>query len=125
MTKKYFMQETGKELKFGDMIELNLTKDLPNGHVKHLHFECKFIPDLIPLLLEEGIIEEKEFEEKNPKDSINTFCGAAELDIIQQLLDLTTELNNRLNAQEKSISDIYYKLKNIHTDFNARPTKKK
>lgn len=52
------MKGTEDELQFGDMIELNFTKDLPDGGVSHHHLECKFIPELVPMLLEDGIIEE-------------------------------------------------------------------
>lgn len=63
--KKYFMTDSNKELKFGDVIMLNLTKDLPNNNIKHLHFECKFIPELIPLLLDENIIRIENTDNKN------------------------------------------------------------
>lgn len=58
--KKYFMCETGNEVKFGDRIELDLTEDLENGNMVHRHLDCKFHPMLVELLEEEGIIEEEE-----------------------------------------------------------------
>ena len=66
--KKYFMQETAEELKFGDMIVLDLSKEMENGHTKHHHLECKFIPELVPILLEEGVIKEEEVEDETPLD---------------------------------------------------------
>ena len=58
--KKFFLKETGKELQFGDMIELDFTQEMPNGKTKYHHLECKFHPMLVPILLESGVIEEKE-----------------------------------------------------------------
>lgn len=109
--KKYFMQGTAEELKFGDMIVLDLTKDMPNGNVKHHHFECKFIPELIPILLEEGIIEVQNIKEKKPKnnpkpeqkplDFVDDKCPMD--DVIKSVEDL--EL--RVDKLEEMVSAVY------------------
>lgn len=67
--KKYFMKGTEDEVQFGDMIELDLTEDMDNGHVKHHHLECKFLPEMVAMFLEEGVVEEVEDdEEESPLD---------------------------------------------------------
>lgn len=85
--KKYFMQGTADELHFGDVIELDVTKSLPSGKVRHHHLECKFLPELLPLLLEEGIIEEKEIEEKKP-----AAASYANATLIEELLSVLNAL---------------------------------
>lgn len=114
--KKYFMKGTEDELQFGDMIELDLTEDLPNGKVRHHHLECKFIPELVPLLLEEEIIEvveEKEKEEKpldfQDPDSI----------LIDELLKANQNLEHRVYKLEKEIN----KMKASMANFNFKPHK--
>lgn len=114
--KKYFMKGTEDELQFGDMIELDLTEDLPNGKVRHHHLECKFIPELVPLLLEEKIIEvveEKEKEEKpldfQDPDSI----------LIDELLKANQNLEHRVYKLEKEIN----KMKASMVNFNSKPHK--
>ena len=54
--KKYFMKGTQDEVQFGDMLELDFTKDTKNGTI-HRHLETKFIPELVDILVEEGVIE--------------------------------------------------------------------
>lgn len=62
--KKYFMQGTDDELKFGDVISVVLTKENPDGTTKHICMECKFLEEYIPLLLEDEIIEVREDPEE-------------------------------------------------------------
>ena len=62
--KKYFMKGTEDEIQFGDMVVVNLSKDMSDGHTQYQHFECRFLPDLVPLLMESDVIEEKEVEEE-------------------------------------------------------------
>lgn len=56
MSKKYFMKETGEELEFGDIIELNCSKELEDGRVT-IEREIKFSEDTVEVLLDLGIIE--------------------------------------------------------------------
>lgn len=91
------MQETAEELEFGDMIVLDLSHDMENGHTKHHHLECKFMPELVPILLEEGIIEEKEVEEENPLDFQYSYST------IDELLKANQNLEHRVYRLEKAI----------------------
>ena len=69
--KKYFMKGTQDEVQFGDMLELDFTKDTKNGTI-HRHLETKFIPELVDILVEEGVIEVKTCTDKqnNTAESI-------------------------------------------------------
>ena len=62
--KQYFMQETNEEIQFGDTLDLTLEKRLCGIVTEVRHLTCKFIPELVPLLLEEGIIIEKEVKDE-------------------------------------------------------------
>lgn len=99
--KKYFMKDSGEELKFGDMIELDFTKDTNDGHTCHHHLECKFISGLIPMLLEQGIIEEKEFENKN-NDTPDDDC----LETAQMIMSTLETIANKVKQMDDKITDL-------------------
>lgn len=99
--KKYFMKDSGEELKFGDMIELDFTKDTNDGHTCHHHLECKFIPGLIPMLLEQGIIEEKEFENKN-NDTPDDDC----LETAQMIMSTLETIADKVKQMDDKITDL-------------------
>lgn len=101
--KKYFLQGTAEELNIGDMIELDLTKDLPNGNVRHHHVECKFIPELIPLLLEQGIVEVQEVKDKKPVGN--------DQHTVQELIKANETLTSRIDELE----DVLKKVVNLLT----------
>lgn len=99
--KKYFMKGTDDEIQFGDMIELDLTKDLPDGKVQHHHLECKFIPELVPLLLEEGVVEEKIEEEELPLDFHDDNCP-----MMEELIKANETLEHRVYNLEKAVNKL-------------------
>lgn len=109
---KYFMTGSNKELKFGDVIMLNLTKDLRNGNIKHLHFECKFIPEMIPLLLDENIIRientDNEKTDSNKRDNINDNVNNDFMttvnNTIKNMLDIQKMHQVRLNKLETTLN---------------------
>lgn len=106
--KKYFMKDSGEELKFGDMIELDFTKDTNDGHTCHHYLECKFIPGLIPMLLEQGIIEEKEFENKN-NDTPDDSC----LETAQMIMSTLETIANKIKQMDNKITDLNKIVKNL------------
>lgn len=65
---KYFLKGTEEELHLGDALQLVLTKESENGSVKQCHLECEFTSDLIPLLMEFGVIYMKNIEENKVLD---------------------------------------------------------
>ena len=99
--KKYFMKNTEDELQFGDMIELDFTKDMPDGNVKHKHLECKFLPELIPMLLEEDIIEVVDDEEEPTEETPEDCCPIEQIIIAQEDLELKVE------KLEKIVKELY------------------
>lgn len=94
------MQETAEELEFGDMIVLDLSEDMKNGHTKHHHLECKFIPELVPILLEEGVIVEKEVEEEKPLDFQD---DDAPCPLMEEVIKANEELELRVDKLEKTV----------------------
>lgn len=102
------MKDSGEELKFGDMIELDFTKDTNDGHTCHHHLECKFIPGLIPMLLEQGIIEEKEFENKN-NDTPDDDC----LETAQMIMSTLETIANKIKQMDNKITDLNKIVKNL------------
>lgn len=111
--KKYFMKGTEDELQFGDLIELDLTKDMPNGKVKHHHLDCKFIPELIPLLLDAEVIDEvDEEEEKEDTLDFQEECPLFE-DILKanKALELKVEhLEAAVDVLKESIANLIRKV---------------
>lgn len=109
--KKYFMKDSGEEVKFGDMIELDFTKDTEDGHTCHHHLECKFIPGLIPLLLEKNIIEEKELKEdkdENTETSDNEDCEIANmiLSILETFALKFKQMDDKINTLNKIVNEL-------------------
>lgn len=109
--KKYFLQETAEELEFGDMIVLDLSHDMENGHTKHHHLECKFMPELVPILLEEGIIKEEEVKEDKPLDFQD------DSPMIDELLKANQNLEKRVYTLEKAV----IKLREMIASFAVKP----
>ena len=106
------MKGTEDELQFGDMIELNLVKE-EDGHKVHSHLECKFIPELIDMLLENDVIEvvgdEEEEEGLEFADDDDCLIDDILEDIenIEKRLDVLEENNKRTL---KTIEKAYEKL---------------
>ena len=111
--KKYFMQETAEELKFGDMIVLDLSRDMENGHTKHLHLECKFIPELVPILLEEGVIKEEEVKDEKPLDFQDDSTSDS---VIEEIIKANEKLELKVDKMEREI----FTLHQIVTSLSAK-----
>lgn len=105
------MQETAEELEFGDMIVLDLSEDMKNGHTKHHYLECKFMPELVPILLEEGVIVEKEVKEDRPLDFQDN-CP-----MVDDLLKANQNLEKRVYTLEKAV----IKLREMIASFAVKP----
>lgn len=94
------MQETAEELEFGDMIVLDLSHDMENGHTKHHHLECKFMPELVPILLEEGVIVEKEVKENKPLDFQDNDTPYT---LMEEVIKANEELELRVDKLEREV----------------------
>lgn len=109
------MQETAEELEFGDMIVLDLSHDMENGHTKHHHLECKFMPELVPILLEEGIIEEKEVKEEKPLDFQDN------PPMIKELLKDNQNLKKRVYTLEKAVIKLHKMVASLTVKSATKP----
>lgn len=94
------MRETAEELEFGDMIVLDLSHDMENGHTKHHHLECKFMPELVPILLEEGVIVEKEVKENKPLDFQDNDTPYT---LMEEIIKANEELELRVDKLEREV----------------------
>lgn len=94
------MQETAEELEFGDMIVLDLSHDMENGHTKHHHLECKFMPELVPILLEEGVIVEKEVKENKPLGFQDDDTPRS---LMEEIIKANEELELRVDKLEREV----------------------
>lgn len=81
--KKYVLKDTNEVVDFGDIIELVLIKNNPDGTDKHKVKMVKFSEDLIPLLLEEGILDvqdDKDSQEELKKKPLIDFSKDDDLE---------------------------------------------
>lgn len=113
--KKYFLQETAEELEFGDMIVLDLSHDMENGHTKHHHLECKFMPELVPIFLEEGIIKEEEVKEDKPLDFQD------DSPMIDELLKANQNLEKKVYTLEKAVIKLREMVASLAVKSAAKP----
>lgn len=94
--KKYFMKGSGKEISFGDMVEVDFTKDMPNDKVKYYHMECRFLPELLPIFLENDVIEEKDIKDEDSEDKDSNIE-----DNIMKVLDNISKVTEKLIASNE------------------------
>ena len=107
--KKYFMKGTEDELQFGDLIELDLTKDMPNGKVKHHHLDCKFIPELIPLLLDAEVIDAVDEEEEKKE----TLDFQEECPLFEDVLKANEALEMKVEKLEAAVDVLKESIANL------------
>lgn len=62
--KKYFLKGTGEEVKIGDIVALDLEGKGERGDKIFEHLEVKATPMMLSLLMDEGVIEEKDFQKE-------------------------------------------------------------
>lgn len=70
--KKYFMKGTEDEVQFGEDIVADVVREM-GGKCKHTHVDCVFLPELVSLLLEKGVIEEREFDDPKEEEEEEDF----------------------------------------------------
>lgn len=118
--KKYFLKNSNEKLKFGDIIELDFTKDTEDGHTRHHHLECKFIPDLIPLLLKQEIIVEKEVEDKDT-DTSDDDC----LETAQMIISTLEAFDRKIKQLDDKIASLNKTIKKLQHNHNASKSSRK
>lgn len=107
MSKKYFMKETGEELEFGDIIELNCSKELEDGRVT-IEREIKFSEDTVDVLLDLDIIEVEDslidFSDNNEEEEEEFDCPYEEL--LGRILKNQEDLGKRVDQLEEKINSL-------------------
>lgn len=138
--KKYVLKDTNEVVDFGDIIELVLIKNNPDGTDKHKVKMVKFSEDLIPLLLEEGILdvlqddenpqeklkkeplidfsknddlEEKETENSKSKDDEDEDDNFDVGEFIDSLIDVLETLGKSVKALDKEVYLLKKKVSNL------------
>ena len=115
MTKKmkqYFMQKTNEEIQFGDTLDLTLEKRLYGIVTEVRHLTCQFIPELVPLLLEEGIIMEKEVKdektdtESGSENEFDTTFMTTLFNLMDCMMETFEDLELRVDKLEKNIQSL-------------------
>lgn len=105
------MQETNEEIQFGDILDLTLEKRSPCGITTETrNIQCKFMPHLVPLLLEEGIIVEKEIaeekteeEEENMDSSFDATFITTFHNLVDCMMETLEDLEMRMDKLEKKV----------------------
>jgi hypothetical protein len=104
--KKYFIAGSDEELEFGDVIELDLTKETKHG-THCVGSEVTFSPDILPLLLEIGAVEEK--DEKNLID----FSEDEHSDELDELYERIEDIEASMEAQGEMIDEMMEGIKSL------------
>jgi hypothetical protein len=93
------MSGTEDEVRFGDKIQVDLTKE-EDGRTIHHHLDCKFLPEIVELLLENGVIEEGDTEEKDGYDEYDGRLAAVE-EKVEKLSDVIKKLLKQYGSKPK------------------------
>lgn len=101
---KYFLKGADEELQVGDKIVLDFNKETEKGKEFH-HLDCEFYPELIPLLMENDIIEVREVEDEEMK--------ALDCEFIETMLQASESLGNKVNAIQKELDILTALIKSV------------
>ena len=104
--KKYFIAGSDEELEFGDVIALDLTKETKHG-THCVESEVTFSPDILPLLLEIGAVEEK--DEKNLID----FSDDEPCDDLDELYERIEDIEVRMEEQDEMLEEMMKSIKSL------------
>lgn len=133
--KKYVLKDTNEVVDFGDIIELVLIKSNPDGTEKHKVKMVKFSEELIPLLLEEGILDvqedgdtkddshkplidfskdddtKKDKENEDPEDSEDSEEDAYMKELMDALVDTLETLGKSVKAIDEEVYSLSKRVK--------------
>lgn len=101
--KKFFMAGTDDELQFGDMLSVELYKELEDGKVTR-EVECKFTEETVDYLLSLGVVEERDTEKDDLIEFEDCYCEFEET--IRELLKNQASFEERLDALEKEFNKL-------------------
>lgn len=96
--KKYFIKGTDKELKIGDIMELNFIRvDDNNDEDEFFSMQAEVDNDLIRMFINEGTLEE--FTDNDPIEFVDD-------DMIDGLIEANEELEKRADALEEELKKV-------------------
>ena len=113
--KKYFIAETEEEIQVGETLQLDFTKSVKNGRIKHTE-EITLSEVTVPWLLETGIIEEREVEEEKdntPENDLLDFGEETPCEALEALEEDFEALEEKVESLEQEI----IQLKGMHKDY--------
>lgn len=113
---KYFVKGTDEESKFGDELQLDFTKESKHGNIFH-HVECKFIPELLDILIENDIIECRDVDEEEPNEECESQDNE---DIIDALVEADEEAVKRFESIEKEIRVLQAQISVLNSKLNGK-----
>lgn len=119
--KKYFIAETEEEIQIGETLQLDFTKSVKNGRIKHTE-EITLSEVTVPWLLKTGIIEKREVEEEEdntPENDLIDFGDETPCEALEALEEDFETLEERVESLEQEIKQ----LKGMHKDYVALTNK--
>lgn len=122
--KKYFVEGIDEPLEFGDTIGLDIVKEKDGKSVKK-NIEISFTPELLPLLLEEGVIVEKDVEDE-PENTDKTNQpnqpdnDEEDLDdVLDDIYDSIDDIHSQIDRLSKRISAIEKENTPVGSDYDV------
>ena len=105
--KKFFIKETDEVVEYGDVIQISFNKVLEDGEV-NVEKEIKLSPATIVMLLELGIIEEKDVEDNNlidfSEEDDEVECPFGE--ILDEIIEETKKINKKISKLEEKTATL-------------------
>lgn len=107
MDRKFFIVDSHEEIKFGDRIGLSYEKKHADG-AESAYMEFEFVPELIDMLLDDGVIEEVKTESSESKEQ-NGQTDKIISDLVTMVNKLFTTveiLNEKVISLEKDVREL-------------------
>ena len=113
---KYFIKDSHEEIEFGDIIGLSYEKDHLCGKEK-AYMEFEFIPELLDMLLDDGVVEvvKEEPKKEEKKDAV-----LAVMEEMTRLRDILEDVAKRVGHLEEAVAE----KKKIVTKVSSKKTEK-
>lgn len=112
--KKYFLKGVDEPLEFGDTIEFDVEKEGDDGQSVTKHVKTDFIPEIIPVLLDLDVIEEKEQpidftdDKEDEEDNDNEFIDKL-INTLELLTQVINQQGDRIDKLEEKVNSLKFK----------------
>lgn len=113
--KKFFLKNDNSPVEFGDNIELDLIKEDKDGKKQMKHIKCKFLPELLPLLLEGDIITEKEVDDPEEDELEDDAVFDEFMSKISEFMQQTSDILQGFDRRIKKLEDVMKKPSHYQT----------